>query len=142
MMCKLTLAFAQTHFYNSHLTPFPLFFISPSTQFNSRRRISWSILFCSHSRSQSSILQNFSCPLFSPDSLQNCLFRSLNKCDCHKFATMPHAFQQAFGVLTSSSNQFYIFCLSFTQITQHSFLLHSIPIPMPPPSCPAPKNLG
>lgn len=125
MMCKLTLAFAQTHFYKSHLTPFPLFFISPSTQFNSRRRISWSILFCSLSRSPSSILQNFSCPLFSPDSLRNCLFRSLNKCDRHKFATTPHAFQKAFGVLTSSSNQFYFFVYPLHK--SHSFLSHAIP---------------
>lgn len=120
-MCKLTLAFTQNHFYKSHPTPFLPFFISSSSQFNSRLQISWSILFCSLSRSPSSILHNFSCPPFSPDSLRNCLFRLLNKCDRCKFAATLRAFEYAFGVLTSSGNQFQSLFILYTNHTA-SFL--------------------
>ena len=59
-MCKLTLAFSQRHLW-SHLAPF--FLPAPSNQFNPELQISWSILSHSLSKSPSSILHNFPCPL-------------------------------------------------------------------------------
>lgn len=108
-MCKLTLAFLQKHLCPRLQPP------SSSNQFNSKLQISWSILSPSHSKTPSSILRNFSCPLSLQIHCENCPFRLSNNRDRYNSTATPVALNMHREGWPAAAISL---CLSFTQITQ------------------------